>query len=64
MPIQLHIAKETRRHENRVALVPAVVAKLQKLGIEPHLEPGAGEAARIPDADYTAAGATIGAAPA
>ena len=42
MPIQLHIAKETRRHENRVALVPAVVAKLQKLGIEPHLEPGAG----------------------
>ncbi|MED5491359.1 MAG: NAD(P) transhydrogenase subunit alpha [Pseudomonadota bacterium] len=64
MPIQLHIAKETRRHENRVALVPAVVAKLQKLGIEPHLEPGAGEAARIPDADYTAAGATVGAAPA
>ena len=64
MPIQLHIAKETRRHENRVALVPAVVVKLQKLGIEPHLEPGAGEAARIPDADYTTAGATVGAAPA
>ena len=59
MAISLYVAKETRRHEKRVALVPAVVAKLQKLGIEPCVEPGAGLAARIPDNDFTQAGAAV-----
>ena len=47
MAISLYVAKETRRHEKRVALVPAVVAKLQKLGIEPCVEPGAGLLPRL-----------------
>ena len=64
MAISLYVAKETRRHEKRVALVPAVVAKLQKLGIEPCVEPGAGLLARIPDNDFTQAGAAVAPAPA
>lgn len=60
MPVKLYVPRETRLHEKRVALVPSVAAKLVKLGIEPSLQPGAGEAARIPDSAFVDAGAVIG----
>lgn len=63
MPVTLFVPKETRLHEKRVALVPAVVAKLEKLGIHTHLQSGAGEAARIPDPLYQQAGTSIGPMP-
>ncbi|HDZ55470.1 MAG TPA: NAD(P) transhydrogenase subunit alpha [Pseudomonas xinjiangensis] len=59
MPVKLFVAKETRLHEKRVALVPSVAAKLIKLGIEPCLETAGGSAARIPDAAYREAGVTL-----
>lgn len=60
MSIPLYIPRETREHEKRVALVPSVAAKLQKLGIDITLESGAGKAARIPDSAYTDAGVNLG----
>ncbi|GAA6129921.1 NAD(P) transhydrogenase subunit alpha [Halopseudomonas sabulinigri] len=60
MSIPLYIPRETREHEKRVALVPSVAAKLQKLGLDISLESGAGNAARIPDTAYTDAGVTLG----
>lgn len=59
MTVSIAIPKETAANEKRVALVPAVAAKLQKLGIELTLEAGAGLAARIPDEAYSAAGVNI-----
>lgn len=59
MPVNLFVPAETRLHEKRVALVPAVVAKLSKLGIHVCMQPGAGEAARIPDQAYVDAGASV-----
>ena len=51
--------KETFPGERRVALVPAVVAALEKKGVEVIIESGAGEAAGFPDELYTAKGAKI-----
>ena len=47
--------------ERRVALVPETVAKLAKAGLSVLVQSGAGTAASFPDADYTAAGATLSA---
>lgn len=60
MPVSITVPKETRPNEQRVALVPSVVQKLQKLGVEISLETGAGDAALIPDASYSAAGVHVG----
>ena len=60
MPLPLYVPKETEEHEKRVALVPSVAAKLQKLGLEITMESGAGKAARIPDSAYTDAGVSLG----
>ena len=60
MPVSITVPKETRPNEQRVALVPLVVQKLQKLGVEISLETGAGDAALIPDAAYSAAGVNVG----
>jgi len=46
------VLKETRPNERRVALVPAVVDKLTKLGAEVHLEAGAGAAVKLADTAY------------
>ncbi len=51
--------KETAPYERRVALVPEVVGKLTGAGHEVLVQTGAGDGASIPDADYTAAGATV-----
>ncbi len=59
MTVQLFVPGETRLHEKRVALVPVVAEKLIKLGIEISLQPGAGEAARIPDMAFERAGVKV-----
>lgn len=52
MPIRVAILKETQPGENRVALVPGMVAKLASLGVDIALEAGAGDASYFPDALY------------
>jgi len=57
------IPRETRPGETRVAATPETVKKMA--ASDTHaivVESGAGQASSIPDADYVAAGATIGAA--
>ncbi|MGD9635027.1 MAG: Re/Si-specific NAD(P)(+) transhydrogenase subunit alpha [Pirellulales bacterium] len=53
------VAKETYPGERRVALVPASIAALKKLGGAVRLEAGAGVAAGFTDDAYRAAGAEI-----
>lgn len=53
------VLKETFPGENRVALVPVGVQTLVKNGLEVLVEPGAGEAAGFPDAQYQERGAKI-----
>ncbi len=52
MPIKIAIPKETASGEKRVAMVPAVVPKLKKLGVDVVVQKGAGKHARILDEDY------------
>jgi H+-translocating NAD(P) transhydrogenase subunit alpha len=52
MPVKIAVLKETRPHERRVAMVPAVVDKLVKLGAQIHLQSGAGVAVKLADAAY------------
>ncbi len=49
MPLKIAVLKETRPHERRVAMVPAVADKLTKLGAEIHMESGAGTAVKLAD---------------
>jgi len=46
---KIAVLKETRAHESRVAMVPAVADKLIKLGAELHMQSGAGEAVKLAD---------------
>ncbi|MGH8443165.1 MAG: NAD(P)(+) transhydrogenase (Re/Si-specific) subunit alpha, partial [Nevskiaceae bacterium] len=62
MAVKIAVPRENRPNERRVALVPAVVAKLKKLGAELSLEAGAGDAALIPDEAYAKAGVAVGSA--
>jgi NAD(P) transhydrogenase subunit alpha len=52
MAITIAVPKETRAGEKRVAMVPSVVQKLNKLGGTLKVQRGAGEATRIPDAAW------------
>lgn len=52
MAVKIAVLKETRPHERRVALVPAVADKLAKLGAQLHLQAGAGTAVKLADAAY------------
>ena len=52
MPVKIAVLKETRSHERRVAMVPAVADKLAKLGAQIHLQAGAGAAVKLADAAY------------
>ncbi|WP_215396709.1 NAD(P) transhydrogenase subunit alpha [Rheinheimera oceanensis] len=54
MPIQVAVLKESRPHEKRVAMVPAVADKLSKLGCGISLLSGAGLSSKLPDSAYTA----------
>ena len=58
--MQLVIPRETQPGENRVSATPETVKKLVRLGAEVVIEAGAGTGAGISDADYEAAGASIG----
>lgn len=52
MSLKVAVLKETRAGERRVAMVPAVVDKLVKLGAEVRMQAGAGEAVSLPDSAY------------
>ncbi|HZZ85484.1 MAG TPA: Re/Si-specific NAD(P)(+) transhydrogenase subunit alpha [Anaeromyxobacteraceae bacterium] len=62
--MRIGVLRETARGERRVALVPDVVSRLRKLGLEVAVERGAGLPAGLPDAAYEAAGAVLAATPA
>ena len=57
--MKIAVAKEIEVGERRVALVPDIVARLVKQGLEVWVEAGAGERSFFPDAAYQAAGAKI-----
>lgn len=59
--MKIAVARERTEGETRVAATPETVGKLIALGASVAVETGAGELARIPDADYEAAGASIAA---
>ena len=52
MYVNVAVLKETQPHERRVALVPAVVPKLLKLGARLHMQPGAGAAVHLEDGTF------------
>jgi H+-translocating NAD(P) transhydrogenase subunit alpha len=57
--VRIAVARETRRDEARVAVVPEVVERYVALGAEVHVEPGAGIPAGFDDEAYAAAGAVL-----
>jgi NAD(P) transhydrogenase subunit alpha len=58
-PVKIAVLKETAEAERRVAATPETAKKFIALGATVAVEAGAGLAASIADADYTAAGATV-----
>ncbi len=60
MATRIAALAESAAGENRVAIIPETVKKYIALGADVAVESGAGVAAGIADADYAAAGATIG----
>jgi NAD(P) transhydrogenase subunit alpha len=52
MFVNLAVLKESTPHERRFAMVPAVAARLQKLGGRLHMQPGAAAAIDLDDADF------------
>lgn len=59
MALCIGVPKESAPGEKRVSLVPDVIARFIKKGIEVTVESGAGEAAFISDSEYEAKGARI-----
>jgi NAD(P) transhydrogenase subunit alpha len=57
--MRIAVAKEIRSGEARVALVPDIISKLTKAGLEVVIEAGAGISAGFQDSEFTAAGATV-----
>src|SRR5258707_5485988 len=57
--MRIAVAREVDAGEDRVAATPETVKKMKALGADVAVEPGAGIKSGIPDADFTAAGATI-----
>src|SRR6185295_15429662 len=57
--MKLAILRERHEGEARVAASPDTVKKFKALGLDVMVEAGAGAAARMSDADFTAAGAVI-----
>src|SRR5215216_6731292 len=58
--MNVSVPKETASGERRVALVPEVVERLGRGGVEVTIEAGAGAEAHYPDAGYEQAGAKLG----
>jgi len=59
MPVRIAVPKEVASNERRVALVPEIVTRLTKNGVEVVVESGAGLSAGYPDEAYTKAGARV-----
>jgi H+-translocating NAD(P) transhydrogenase subunit alpha len=59
MSVRIAVPREVAPGEARVALVPDVVQRLTKSGVEVVVEAGAGTLARYPDDGYVAAGARL-----
>jgi NAD(P) transhydrogenase subunit alpha len=57
--MRIAVAREADPAEDRVAATPETVKKMKALGADVAVEPGAGIKSGIPDADFTAAGATV-----
>jgi NAD(P) transhydrogenase subunit alpha len=57
--MRIAVARETDPIESRVAATPETVKKMKALGADVVVEPGAGTKSGIPDAEFTAAGATV-----
>ncbi len=57
--MRIAVPKEIKAGEKRVALVPDIISKLTKAGLEVVIESGAGLAAEFSDDQYAAAGAKI-----
>src|SRR5580692_4984569 len=58
--MRISVARESDPAEPRVAATPETVKKLKALGADVAVEPGAGVKSGVLDADYMAAGATVG----
>jgi H+-translocating NAD(P) transhydrogenase subunit alpha len=58
--MRISVARESDPTEPRVAATPETVKKLKALGADVAVEPGAGIKSGVLDADYMAAGATVG----
>ncbi|HYW75382.1 MAG TPA: Re/Si-specific NAD(P)(+) transhydrogenase subunit alpha [Gammaproteobacteria bacterium] len=52
MSVTVGVPKETAQREKRVAMVPVVAERLEKLGVELLVQAGAGEGSRIPDSAF------------
>ena len=59
MGMRVAVPVEIRDGEKRVALVPDIINKLTRLGLDVHIESGAGIHAQATDAEYVSAGASI-----
>jgi NAD(P) transhydrogenase subunit alpha len=57
--MRIAVAREVDPIESRVAATPETVRKIQGLGADVRVEPGAGVKSGIPDREFTAAGATV-----
>ena len=57
--MRISVPKETRPGENRVALVPDIISKLTRAGLEVVIESGSGVSAQFSDEQFTKAGATV-----
>ncbi|MCA9063112.1 MAG: Re/Si-specific NAD(P)(+) transhydrogenase subunit alpha [Planctomycetaceae bacterium] len=57
--LTIGVPREADPNEKRVALVPAGVSALKKLGVEVQIQKGAGLAAGFPDQQYSDKGATV-----
>ena len=58
--MKIAVVKEVRAAERRVAATPETIKKLKGLGFDLAVEAGAGALSYIADADYEAAGASVG----
>jgi NAD(P) transhydrogenase subunit alpha len=57
--MRVAVPKEIKAGEKRVALVPDIINKLTRLGLDVTIESGAGIHSQATDADYTTAGAIV-----
>src|SRR4051794_34823397 len=58
--MKLGVPNQSEQGEPRVALVPDVVGRLEKSGVNVVVERGAGDRSHHPDSEYEEAGASIG----